>query len=130
MINVLNEALPNVEVLIPRKKITIIKREMINDDGFPVTTESELSTLAHIQPLTPFEVAKLTDSTLDSKSVYKFYFLGDLAQVTNFLNNVNCEILAENRRFSVYSKDDWIANGWLKVIAYERQPLPEPEPEP
>lgn len=130
MINVLSEALPHVDALIMRKPITIIKREIVNNKGFASSTETSLNTLAHAQPLTSFEIVKLTDSTLDSKSVYKFYFIGDLAEVLNFLNCKDCEIIFEGRRFSVYSKDDWAKNGWLKVIAYERAALPTPEPEP
>lgn len=127
MINVLSEALPHVDALIMRKPITIIKRELVNNKGFASSTETSLNTLAHAQPLTSFEIVKLTDSTLDSKSVYKFYFIGDLAEVLNFLNCKDCEIIFEGRRFSVYSKDDWAKNGWLKVIAYERATLPKPD---
>lgn len=130
MINVLSEALPHVDALIMRKPITIIKREIVNNKGFASSTETSLNTLAHAQPLTSFEIVKLTDSTLDSKSVYKFYFIGNLAEVLNFLNCKDCEIIFEGRRFSVYSKDDWAKNGWLKVIAYERATLPKPEPAP
>ncbi len=71
MINVLSEALPHVDALIMRKPITIIKREIVNNKGFASSTETSLNTLAHAQPLTSFEIVKLTDSTLDSKSVYK-----------------------------------------------------------
>lgn len=127
MINVLSEALPHLDELIKRKSITIIKREIKNTKGFATSSETSLNTLAHVQPLTSFEIVKLTDSTLDSKSVYKFYFIGDLAEVLNFLNCKDCEIIFEGRRFSVYSKDDWAKNGWLKVIAYERAILPKPD---
>ena len=118
MINVLSEALPHLDELIKRKSITIIKREIKNTKGFATSSETSLNTLAHAQPLTSFEIVKLTDSTLDSKSVYKFYFIGDLAEVLNFLNCKDFYIIFDGRRFSVYSKYYCAKNGWLKVIAY------------
>ena len=118
--NVLYEALEGVDNLIARAKITIITKTQTIEDGFPTETEVEIYTFAHIQPLDPFEIKKLSDSTLDSRSNYRFWILDNLVEVLNFLNNTKSEIIWNNRRFSIYSKNDWSSNGWIEVIGSER----------
>ena len=117
--NVLLEALEGVGDLIPTQPIQIIAKTKTIVDGFPEVSETTINSFAHIQPLTPFEVKKLTDSTLDSKSAYQFWLLDDLVQVLNMLNNTDSQIVFNNRRFNIYSKNDWSANGWIQVIGAE-----------
>lgn len=119
MSNVLLEALEGVSDLIPPVQVKIITQIQVIENGFPVSTDSEYETFAHCQPLTSFEVRKLTDSTLDSRSYYRFWILGDLVQVLNMLNQTQCYISWVNRKFSIFSKDDWAGNGWIEVIGTE-----------
>ena len=118
--NVLYEALEGVDNLIPRAKITIITKTQIIEDGFPTETEVEIDAFAHIQPLTSFDMQKFTDSTLDSRSNYIFWILDNLVEVLNVINDTKCEIMWGDRKFTIYSKDDWNSNGWIQVIGSER----------
>lgn len=117
--NVLLEALEGVGDLIAPVPIIIEKEEQILTNGFPVTTSTTYDTYAHIQPLTPFEITKLTDSSLDSRSFFRFWILGDLIKVLNMLNQTMCSITFENRKFTIFSKDDWVGNGWIEVVGTE-----------
>lgn len=117
--NVLLEALEGVSDLIPYQEIKILTKKQIIEDGFPQTVETEESAFAHIQPLSPFEVAKLTDSTLDSRSYYRFWILDNLVEVLNMLNQTQSFIIFNNRKLEIFSKNDWSANGWIEVIGTE-----------
>ena len=117
--NVLLEALEGVSDLIPYAPIEIISYTQTIVDGFPEDTESKTDSFSHIQPLTPFEKKKITDSTLDSKSCYKFYILDNLVEVLNGLNQTDCYIAWYNRKFNIFSKNDYSANGWIQVIGAE-----------
>lgn len=112
----LDEALDLIDDLIPRQGITIVTEtsEMVN--GFPQTTEDELETIAHIQPLTPFEVKKLTESVTGSNEYYRFWIVGDLAQVKTFVNNESTVIEWNGKEYKIFSKSDWSLNGWIEVI--------------
>ena len=117
--NVLLEALEGVSDLIPYEPIKIISYSQTIVDGFPEDVETETNSFSHIQPLTPFEKKKITDSTLDSKSCYKFYILDNLVEVLNGLNQTDSYIIWDNRKFNIFSKNDYSANGWIQVIGAE-----------
>ena len=117
--NVLLEALEGVSDLIPYAPIEIISYTQTTVDGFPEDTESKIDSFSHIQPLTTFEKKKITDSTLDSKSCYKFYILDNLVEVLNGLNQTDSYIAWDNRKFNIFSKNDYSANGWIQVIGAE-----------
>ncbi len=117
--NVLLESLEGASDLIKYAPIEMTSRKQTIVDGFPEYTEVKTNSFSHIQPLTPFEKKKSTDSTLDSKSCYKFYILDNLVEVLNGLNQTDCYITWNNRKFNIFSKDDWSANGWIKVIGAE-----------
>lgn len=126
--NLLNEALPSIQGLIKNQKITIKTLKIENVRGFSYVSADEVETIAQIQPLTPFDIEKITQGTLDSKSFFNFWIFGNLAKVLNSLNYTDCELVWGKRVFSVFSKDDWSQNGWVKVIATEKNSLVEPEP--
>lgn len=117
--NVLLEALEGVSDLIPYAPIKIVSYKQTIVDGFPEDVETETNSFSHIQPLTPFEKKKITDSTLDSKSCYKFYILDNLVEVLNGLNQTDSYIVWDNRKFNIFSKNDYSANGWIQVIGAE-----------
>ena len=117
--NVLLEALEGVSDLIPYAPIKIISHKQTIVDGFPEDVEIETDSFSHIQPLTPFEKKKITDSTLDSKSCYKFYILDNLVEVLNGLNQTDSYIVWDNRKFNIFSKNDYSSNGWIQVIGAE-----------
>ena len=117
--NVLLEALEGASDLIKYATIEIISYQQTIVDGFPEDIEVKTNSFSHIQPLTPFEKKKITDSTLDSKSCYKFYILDNLVEVLNVLNQTDSYITWNNRKFNIFSKDDWSSNGWIKVIGAE-----------
>lgn len=121
MANVLNDALPHIQGLIPNQNITILQKNKVLANGFPKVETKELNATAHIQPLTPFAMQKLGDSLFNSQKAYKFYILGNLAEVDGFLGNADSLIIWDKVEYSVYSKTDYSQNGWIQVIATPTQ---------
>lgn len=117
--NLLNEALPALQGLIQNQNIAIINKEIQNVNGYPQEIESHIETFAHIQPINPNELVKLTGGTLDSNKYYRFYCIGNLAQVLGSVSKTDSLILWNDSYFRVFSKEDWSLNGWIMVIASE-----------
>ena len=117
MANLLNEALAGVSQLMPLQNITLKTLERVLVKGFTQSQISEVQAVAHIQPLTPFEVSKIGGGeVLSAKIAYKFYIRGDLANVLNSLSNKDTLIVWQGKEFQCYSKDDYSLNGWVKAI--------------
>ena len=117
MANLLNEALAGVSQLMPLQNITLKTLERVLIKGFTQSQISEVQAVAHIQPLTPFEVSKIGGGeVLSAKIAYKFYIRGDLANVLNSLSNKDTLIVWQGKEFQCYSKDDYSLNGWVKAI--------------
>ena len=117
MANLLNEALAGVSQLMPLQNITLKTLERVLVKGFTQSQISEVEAVAHIQPLTPFEVSKIGGGeVLSAKIAYKFYIRGDLANVLNSLSNKDTLIVWQGKEFQCYSKDDYSLNGWIKAI--------------
>lgn len=121
MLNVLKNAIPNLTGLLKQEKITIINLTLKNVNGFPVSEETKLETYAHIQPINPNEIQKITSGTLDTAIMYRFYIIDNLADVLNSINNKDSLIEWNERRFKVYSKTDWSLNGWIVIYGTETQ---------
>lgn len=121
MLNVLKNAIPNLTGLLKQEKITIVNLTLKNVNGFPVSEVSRLETYAHIQPLNPNEIQKITSGTLDTAVMYRFYIIDNLADVLNSINNKDSLIEWNERRFKVYSKTDWSLNGWIVIYGTETQ---------
>lgn len=121
MLNVLKNAIPNLTGLLKQEKITIINLILKNVNGFPVSEETKLETYAHIQPINPNEIQKITSGTLDTAIMYRFYIIDNLADVLNSINNKDSLIEWNERRFKVYSKTDWSLNGWIVIYGTETQ---------
>lgn len=121
MLNVLKNAIPNLTGLLKQEKITIINLTLKNVNGFPVSEETKLKTYAHIQPINPNEIQKITSGTLDTAIMYRFYIIDNLADVLNSINNKDSLIEWNERRFKVYSKTDWSLNGWIVIYGTETQ---------
>ena len=119
--NILQNALNHITALIRNQKIKIITEKAINHNGFSVMHSREIETIAHIQSVTPQEAEKITESTLGSIAIYRFYFLKDLGSVLNSLNNENSLIIWGERTFKAHAKSDWSQNGWIKITAHEVQ---------
>ena len=117
--NILQNALNHITALIRNQKIKIITEKAINHNGFSVLHSREVETIAHIQPVTPQESEKITESTLGSVAIYRFYFLKDLGSVLSSLNNENSLIIWGERTFKAHAKSDWSQNGWIKITAHE-----------
>ena len=117
--NILQNALNHITALIRNQKIKIITEKAINHNGFSVMHSREVETIAHIQPVTPQESERITESTLGSIAIYRFYFLKDLGSVLSSLNNENSLIIWGERTFKAHAKSDWSQNGWIKITAHE-----------
>ena len=121
MANVLNEALPHIQGLLTNQNIKILQKSKVLVNGFPKTETIELNATAHIQPLTPFAMQKLGDSLFNSQKAFKFYILGNLAEVASFLDNADSLIIWNGVEYSAFSKTDYSQNGWIQVIATPAQ---------
>ena len=117
--NILKNALKHIQALIQNQRIVIINEVITNNNGFANVESVELETIAHIQPVSPFEIAKITSSTIDSPAIYRFYFLDNLANVLNSLENKASVIRWDDKLFRVKAKADWSQNGWIKVTAHQ-----------
>lgn len=119
--NLLIEALPAVTNLIQKEEITIINEKIINDRGIQRSIKESLKTFAHIQPVNPSEIAKITQGTIDSPNMYKLWIVGNLAQVLSSISRTNCVIEWNSNLFEVYSKVDWSQNGWISVYITQKE---------
>ena len=112
----LNEALHALQGLIANQSISIVNKVLENVNGFPKETITETETFAHIQPLNPSELVKITNGTIDSTNNYKFYCIGNLAQVLSSVSKTDAEVIWNESRCRVFYKEDWSLNGWIMVI--------------
>ena len=119
--NLLKLALPAVSNLLKKEKINITNEKVVNDRGVAKTIKESIETYAHIQPLNPSEVVKLTQGTIDSPNMYRFWIIGNLAQVLSSISRTNCVIEWNGSFFEVYSKEDWSQNGWISVYVTQKE---------
>lgn len=120
MLNVLAHALNSMQGLIANQKTDIFTYEVKNENGLPKeTVKKYLSAFAHIQPITPTELKKYTDSTIDTAQCYKFFILGDNAVIINSLNLPleKSYFLWNEKVYKIYAKKDWSLNGWICLYA-------------
>lgn len=117
--NLLNDAIPALQGLIENQNITIVNESIKNQNGFPTSLIEKVETFAHIQPINPNDLVKLTSGTLDSARYFRFYILGNLAQVLSSVSKTDCKIVWGDSEFRVFSKEDWSLNGWIMVIGSE-----------
>lgn len=120
MPNILSDALNSIQGLIKNQNINIFTYEVKNINGLPKETlTKKLNTSAHIQPITPNELKKFTDSTIDSIECYKFFILGNNAELLSSLNIPLEKSYFEwnTRAFKIYAKKDWHLNGWICLYA-------------
>lgn len=120
MLNVLAHALNSMQGLIANQKTDIFTYEVKNENGMPKETiKKYLSVFAHIQPITPTELKKYTDSTIDTAQCYKFFILGDNAVIINSLNLPleKSYFLWNEKIYKIYAKKDWSLNGWICLYA-------------
>lgn len=117
--NLLNTALSQVSNLIPAQTITIENTTMQIVDGVarPLATQP-IQAIAHIQPLTPQELRLIEEGLASAQEYYKAWIIGNDIQVIKMAleQNSSSEIVWNNKRYSVYSKQDWSLNGWIEVI--------------
>lgn len=116
--SLLSNALPSIKALIPNSPVTIKSEVKKLVKGFTQSEVSEFETFAHIQPISSANTQTIANTglLLGEKS-YKFYFINDLPSVLGILDNKETSIVWKGREYSVYSKEDWTQNGWIKVLA-------------
>lgn len=118
--NILNNALNHISTIAPLQQIILQTFEIQNMFGMSkeVLTK-EVSLFSHIQPITPFEIKKYTDFTLDSNKTFKFFFSDDNAKIIHSFDNIlaNSYLVWLEKKYKIYAIRDWyIQNGW--VAAY------------
>lgn len=124
MINVLNEAIFSIKNTLIKQENIIIKNYVItNIEGSAnYSLVNQIHTKAHIQPFTPREIKKYTETTIDSAFNYKFFILGKNVRVI-YSNNVKLEnsiIIWDKKEFRSYGIRDWSnnsINGWICIYA-------------
>ena len=115
--NVLQTALSSIQTLIPNEQIEILKEvNFKNESGFAIRELARLQLTAQIQPAKEQELKELAEGILGVDSCYKFYLMGNQAEILNFLSNEQCFIHWKNNVFKVYQKMDYSGNGWVKVL--------------
>ena len=119
--NVLADAINNIQTLTPLQECIIKTYEIGNNKGFASEIlTSEAKAYAHIQPITPSELKLFTDSTLDSAKCYKLFFVNDNAKLVNSLDLPieNSYIEWQGLTLKVYGIRDWyFVNGWVAIYA-------------
>ena len=119
--NILNNALNHITTLIANQLITLEVYEIQSEYGMASKVLSVSKDLySHIQPISPFELKKYTDSTLDSNKAYKFFFCDDNAKVIHSLDLPlqDSVIKWNDKHYKIYAIRDWfIQNGWVAVYA-------------
>ena len=119
--NLLQSALNSMQGLIAPQRVTIERYTLANVGGFAKSTlESTIETYAHIQAITPAELKKYSDSTLDSAHCYKLYFTHKHADILHSagLTLDNCKVFWGDKQLSLYAIRDWyILNGWVAIYA-------------
>ncbi len=116
--SLLTDALPSIQALIPNSPVTIKSEVKKLVKGFVQSEISEFKTFAHIQPVGNSNTQTLANmGLLLGEKSYKFYFTNDLPDILGILDNKETSIVWKGREYSVYSKEDWAQNGWVKVLA-------------
>ena len=117
MINILNEAIKAIDnMLIKNQLITIKNYDISNVEGSPYyNLIDEINVSCNIQPFTPREIKKLTDSTIDTIFNYKFFILKNDANLLNSKLLRQSLIVWKEKEFRVFGIRDWRHNssGWL-----------------
>ena len=120
MPNILADALNSIQGLIKNQSIEIFTYEVENVNGLPKETiKNNVMAFAHIQPITPSELKKLTDSTTDSIECYKVFLMGDKGFLINSLKLPleQSYIKWNDKLLKLYAKKDWVLNGWVCLYA-------------
>lgn len=115
--SLLADALPSIKALIPNSPVVIKSEVKKLVKGFTQSEISEFETFAHIQPVGANTQTLTNTSLLLGEKSYKFYFTSDLPDILGILDNKETSIVWKGREYSVYSKEDWAQNGWVKVLA-------------
>lgn len=124
MINVLERALTSISSVTPQIEVEIVSYETNIEMGVVYDNLEKRSKMqAHIQPITPQELKKYTDSTTDLARTYKFFFLANDARLLSSLQiqKGKSVIIFDGREYSVFGVRDWFAqNGWVCVYASQK----------
>lgn len=116
--SLLTDALPTIQALIPNSPVVIKSEVKKLVKGFVQSEISEFETFAHIQPVSNSNTQTLANTgLLLGEQSYKFYLTNDLPAILGILDNKETSIVWKGREYSVYSKEDWSQNGWVKVLA-------------
>lgn len=117
--NLLESALPPILSVLPLSEVKIVTKTKTIVSGFPKVEKRELNTFALVQPISNVK-AQTDTAIINTEKAYNFYFTKDVAEVLEFLENIECEITYKGIIFSVYSNYDWSDNGWVKVLATQK----------
>lgn len=124
MINVLERALTSISSVTPPVEVEIVSYETRIEMGVVYDNLEKRSKMqAHIQPITPQELKKYTDSTTDLARTYKFFFLANDARLLSSLQiqKGKSVIIFDGREYSVFGVRDWFSqNGWVCVYASQK----------
>ena len=124
MSNVLASAMPHIGRLVAPREVEIVSYEIRIEMGVVYDNLEKRSKMqAHIQPITPQELKKYTDSTTDLARTYKFFFLANDARLLSSLQiqKGKSVIIFDGREYSVFGVRDWFAqNGWVCVYASQK----------
>lgn len=118
--NLLESALPPILSVLPLSEVKIVTKIKTIVGGFPKVEKKELNTFALVQPISNNVKTQTDIAIINTENAYNFYFTKDVAEVLEFLENIECEITYKGIIFSLYSKYDWSDNGWVKVLGTQK----------
>lgn len=124
--NLLNVAMGAIGRINPNVKVNLIRRESVLNEGISEVTETLTEAVAQVQPAGSNDIIP-GDTFLNSAEARRFYINGDRAEVVSFFENASLTssiIEFNGKRYGIYSKVNWSANGWIKVIGVLNDDLP------
>lgn len=102
----------------PNIEVTFIKKRAVINGGIATFEEDSVKAYAQVQPTSQDVIAK--DTYLQGVDNRTIWVIGDVAEVLNFFKSAtasNTTVEIYGKKWTVYKKEDWGLNGFIKVIA-------------
>lgn len=102
----------------PNIEVTFIKKRAVINGGIATYEEESVTAYAQVQPTSEEVIAK--DTYLQGVDNRTIWVIGNVAEVLNFFKSAtasNTTVEIYGKKWTVYKKEDWSLNGFIKVIA-------------
>lgn len=102
----------------PNIEVTFIKKRAVISGGIATYEEESITAYAQVQPTSEEVISK--DTYLQGVDNRTVWVMGNVAEVLNFFKSAtasNTTLEIYGKKWTVYKKEDWGLNGFIKVIA-------------